>query len=372
MSRISGLLLLLAAAAIAATPEVRGVWVARDSLGSQERLRETFTRLSEANFNTVFVNVWSRGYPLWRSEVFSRETGFELDPSPEFVGRDPLAEAVALGKEFAIAVVPWAEYGFVGGWSGYFAGEGGMGPIFEKHPDWLAKRRDGSVRFPVGSGCCYFWMAHANPEVQRFLADLMAEIAAKYDVPAIQFDRARYPELDCGYDEATVALYAAQHEGQRPPDDPRDARWVAWRAAQLNQFHSMLMRRIRDANWRALVTNAPVVYPFSYVNFAQEYPAWVRQGSLDFVSPQIYRSDFEGFQRELDAQIQHAGGAARLVAGIDASNTRIEVVIRSIELARQRKLPGVVIWFYGALASSGSLARLKEAVFEEPAPLPWK
>lgn len=372
MIRTLGHLLLFAAAAGAAPPEVRGVWVARDSLGSAEKLRETFTRLSEANFNAAFVNVWSRGYPLWRSEVFARETGLALDPAPEFEGRDPLAEAVALGKEFGIAVVPWAEYGFVGAWSGYYAGQSGLGPLFDKHPEWLARRRDGSFRFPVGSGCCYLWMAHANPEVQDFLADLMAEIASNYDVPAVQFDRARYPDVDCGYDETTAALYAADHEGQEPPEDPRNAEWMAWRASLLNRFHGRLARRIRDANWRALTTDAPVVYPYSYVNFLQDYPEWIREGALDFVSPQIYRSDFAGFQRELDAQIAHAGGAARLVAGIDASNTKLDVVIQSIELARQRKLPGVVIWHYGALAASGYLPQLKEAVYQQPAPLPWK
>lgn len=372
LARALGSALLLASAAAAASPEVRGVWVARDSLASRETLREAFARLREANFNAAFVNVWSRGYPLWRSAVFERETGMTMDPAPEFSARDPLAEAVALGKQFGIAVIPWAEYGFVGGWSGYYPGQAGFGPIFDRHPDWLAKRRDGSFRFPVGSGCCYFWMAHANPEVQSFLADLMAEIAANYDVPAIQFDRARYPELDCGYDAATIALYAAGHDGQQPPEDPRDTAWMEWRAARLNEFHLFLSRRIRDLNWRALVTGAPVVFPFSYANFLQNYPEWLRHGALDFVSPQIYRSDYESFERELDAQIGHAGGASRLVAGIDASNTAADVLVRSIERARERELPGVVIWYYGALAAGGKLDQLKQTVFREAAPLPWK
>lgn len=37
----------------------------------------------------------------------------------------------------------------------------------------------------------------------------MGELAANYDVPAIEFDRAGYPELHCGYDDYTKALYKA-------------------------------------------------------------------------------------------------------------------------------------------------------------------
>jgi hypothetical protein len=84
--------------------------------------------LAAANCNAAFVNVWSRGYPLWPSDVFERETGLRIDPN--FAGRDPLAELLEEGREAGIAVFPWAEYGFVGGYSHYLPGPGGRGPIF--------------------------------------------------------------------------------------------------------------------------------------------------------------------------------------------------------------------------------------------------
>jgi len=64
------------------------------------------------------------------------------------------------------------------------------------------------------------------------------------------------------------------------------------------------------------------------VNFLQECPAWMKAGALDFVSPQIYRSDIDGFIRELNKQMDALGGdGARLAQGLYVTNGGPEVLI---------------------------------------------
>jgi uncharacterized lipoprotein YddW (UPF0748 family) len=345
--------------------ELRGVWVDRAPLASRASIRDMLDQLRDANFNAVYVNVWSRGYPLWRSEVFAKETGVHTDPL--YGDRDVLAEVIEEGNARGIAVIPWVEYGFVIGFSG------GKAPLVEKHPEWLAKRKDGTSNFSWAGTTTSSWIAHANPEGQQFLFALMEELAREYNVPSIQFDRARYPELNCGYDEATIALYKSEHNGADPPNNERDAAWMRWRANKLNLFVAELGRRLKAVNWRLITTNAPIVFSFSYVNFLQEYPSWMRERSLDFVSPQVYRSDVAAFERGLDNQIRALdGNVTRLVPGIDITNTTVETMIRQIEICRERQLPGVVVWFYGGLVNKQAFAKLKETVFAEPAALPWK
>ncbi len=366
MHRLFGFFVMAAPLSLpAAAPEVRGVWVDRAPLASRDSIRSMLEDVKGAHFNAVFVNVWSRGYPLWRSAVFEAHTGVATDPV--YGERDVLAEVIEEAKPRGLAVVPWVGYGFVIGYSG------GKAPLVEAHPDWLAQRRDGSTDFSWAGSTRSFWIAHVHPEGQRFLFDLMQELAAGYDVPAIQFDRARYPELDCGYDPATKALYASEHDGAAPPANEKDPDWMRWRADKLNEFVAGLGKRVKAVNWRILVTNAPAVYNYSYVNYLQEYPVWMKSGALDFASPQVYRSDPDGFARELDRQLEAlAGDGARLVPGIDVTNSNAETLIRSIELCREKGVAGVVIWYHGALAQKGALARLRETVFSEPAPLPWK
>jgi uncharacterized lipoprotein YddW (UPF0748 family) len=364
-------LFLLPFSLAAADPELRGVWIARDTLTSREKIAGAMKQLADANFNAAFVNVWSRGYPLWPSEVFEREAFVKIDPG--FIGRDVLQEAIEEGKANGIAVIPWVEYGFVAGWSGYFPGPSRQGPVFEKHPDWLAKKRSGEVRFPIAGGGDFFWMAHANPEVQEFLIQLMEELARNYDIQAIEFDRARYPELDCGYDDITKELYARDNNGVMPPDNPNDGRWLRWRADNINAFLRRMSQRVKAIDWRILMTNAPIVYPYGYVTFAQDYPAWMREGSSDFITPQIYRPDVDQYERELDAQVRSLTDVKRLVPGLDITNSRSgENLAEQILRTRKRGTRGIVVWYHEALNTHKAWDTLKATVFAEKAPLPWR
>jgi uncharacterized lipoprotein YddW (UPF0748 family) len=350
------------------TVEVRGAWIDRSSLVSREEIRTTLRQLADAHFNLALVNVWSRGYPLWKSQVFEEETGMATDPG--FGGRDVLAEVVEEARLAGIAVMPWFEYGFIGGYSGYLPGQGGRGPIFDRHPEWLAMTRAQATGFPAPGGF-FYWMSHTQPEVQEFLLRMITEVCRNYSIVGIQFDRARYPQLDCGYDSYTLQLYARENPGAAPPSDPAAPFWVRWRANKLNDFVAAIDQRVRAVGRHLLVSGAPIVYPFSYLQFAQEYPAWIARGALDFTVPQIYRRDAASFEAELQRQIAAAGRTQTLVAGIDSTNPTVDDLIMMVQKARAYGLPGTVIWYYRALLHKGALTRLRQTVFLAPARLPW-
>jgi uncharacterized lipoprotein YddW (UPF0748 family) len=369
--RLLSLLLLGLSMGCLEAAEVRGVWAARDSLGSRQQIRTMMRNLAEANFNLVYVLVWSQGYPLWHSRVFERETGLLTDP--QYGGRDILREAVEEAREVGLTVIPWVEYGFIGGWSARRAGPEQKGPIFERHPDWVLKKKDGDHRYLMADGSFFTWMIPFHPDVQSFLLELMGELIRDYDVPGLQFDRARLPALDSGYDAFTRELYAAETGEAGPPAAENAAAWVRWRADKLNEFVAKLYRTLKDQDWRTLIPNAPGVYPFGYVNFAQDYPAWWKQGALDFVTPQVYRATHAAYVQELDRQIAALGDVRRLVAGIDITNSNNpDVLVQMIESTRERGLPGVVIWYYQGLVRAGALERLKTTVYKEKAELPFR
>ncbi len=358
----------LSSLALAQSAEVRGVWIARDSLTSRAEIRATMQQMAEANLNLALVDVWTRGYPLWNSRVFERETGLQFDPG--FVGRDVLAETIEEARAFGITVMPWFEYGFVGGYTGYFPGPGGRGPIFERHPDWLAKTKDGETRFTAPGGY-FYWMAQTRPDVQEFVIQLMEEVLRNYEVAGVQYDRARYPQLDCGYDDFTIELFKRENNGAAPPDAGNNAQWMRWRADKINDFVVRMHQRLKAVGRQFLVSNAPVVYPFSYVNFAQDYPAWMRAGALDFTNVQIYRATAADYEAELNRQLNVIPARDRFVPGIDVTNGGADELVRMIELTRAKGLPGVVIWYFKGLQQANALTRLKQTVYAQPARLPW-
>ena len=107
--------------------QVRGTWIARDTLTTRAKIITALDALSQANMNLVCVNCWSRGFTLYPSDVLLRTAGVRQDPA--FIGRDPMQELLTEAHRRGIEVEGWFEYGFCAGWSGWYAGTGGRGPV---------------------------------------------------------------------------------------------------------------------------------------------------------------------------------------------------------------------------------------------------
>ncbi|MFN4110829.1 MAG: glycoside hydrolase family 10 protein, partial [Ignavibacteria bacterium] len=234
--------------------ELRGTWIARDQLGTKEALAYAIDSIAAANFNVVYVNVWSRGYPLWKSNVFYQHTGVYIDPT--YDGRDILAEAIAEAHKHGLHVEAWFEYGFVGGYEPYYPGTSGKGKIFDTHPDWVAKRLDGGEK----DNSNFYWMVQTRKDVQDFLIALVMEIVRNYDVDGIELDRIRYSSLQYGYDSYTDSLYRLEHNGNSPPTNYADQSWIRWRADKLNEFQARVYDSVKSVRLKFNLSNAPSLY----------------------------------------------------------------------------------------------------------------
>ncbi|MBC7186468.1 MAG: family 10 glycosylhydrolase, partial [Calditrichaeota bacterium] len=344
--------------------ELRGVWVAwaGSNVPSKERIAAIMDDVAAHGMNAVYVDVWRYGYPYFRSQVFHRLTGLQTDPALA-EGRDVLAEMVAEGHRVGLHVHAWFEYGFV-------ACQGTNDHVYRQRPDWFAKRRDGSVLF--NGEYQYKWLSHCNQEAQQFLISLFLEVARNYDVDGIQLDRVRYPELDCGYDDATVALYRAEHNGNSPPQNPGDSHWMRWRADKLTSFIALAYDSLKRARPDLPVSNTPIVYPYGYENFCQDWRPWINDRHLDVVSPQVYRATNTVYASELDLQLTHVVDRSRFYPGMtsvfDQYLVPTEQLAAMIETTRSRRLAGHVIWFYDTLADD--LPALAAGVYQAHASVP--
>ncbi len=355
----------------AAAQEVRGTWIARDGLTSRAQITATLDQLAAANFNVVCVNVWSRGYTLHPSDVLQETAGIAQDPT--FAGRDPLQEVLTEAHLRGIEVEAWFEYGFTAGWSGWFPGPSGRGPVLEAHPDWIAVDNSGQSGVPDGGGGTFYWFAHENPGPREFLIRLAEEIADRYDVDGIQFDRVRYPSTAFGYDPATIASYGAEHGGASPPSNPGQSAWRQWRTDKLSEFASELYARIKARRTTLRVTNAPVVMNTSLNSFLQDWPRWLEDGSLDLVYPQVYRFNVADYVSALDHNLGLLSPSNRLkvAPGIRAvSGTSTPEVLGMVAANRARGLPGHVFWYAAELADD--LPSLTSSFFSTPDAVPGR
>ncbi|MHB1050421.1 MAG: family 10 glycosylhydrolase [Bacteroidota bacterium] len=345
---------------LSSAQELRGIWLSRNELGTKAQIAAIMDSLAANNFNTVLINCWSRGYPLFPSETFFKHTGMTIDPVYE--GRDVLAEAIAEGHRRGLSVEAWFEYGLVGGYNGYYPGTSGKGKIFDVHPEWVAKKLDGTEVNSVG----HYWMAPSRPEVRQFLLELHREVAEKYDIDGIEFDRIRYSGNGYGYDSYTDSLWRASHGGNPPPSSGADPEWMRFRADFLNDFMRAAYDSIKAVNPHVFVTNAPGFYSSSsyqsYNDNLQDWFQWVETGSVDHVQVQMY----VGTDAALNAYLNYIfTNNIRPITKVDrifpalafapnGNQTSTAELMKMINTTRTRGMYGNVWWYYGDLNSTYS------------------
>lgn len=348
--------------------ELRGVWLTNvdsDVLFSRDKLAQAIERLASLNFNTIYPTVWNGGYTLYPSDVAEAWIGEAVEPVPELDDRDLLAEAVEIGHQQGLSVIPWYEFGLM-------APEESQ--LVRRHPEWIMSRKDGSQVFVQGDRGQhrFVWLNPAHPEVQDLMAGLATEVVDKYDIDGIQFDDHFGTPIELGYDAYTVGLYQQEHSGQSPPDNPRDAEWMRWRASKVTTMMVKIFSAIKTRNPSCLISLSPNPREFSYEEYLQDWYPWVRLKFVDELVIQVYRTDMQRFISELDspdllAIRNRVPVSIGILTGLRVLNVETQQIADQVRSTRDRQYAGVSFFFYGTMTDRDATF---QSLFPQPASRP--
>lgn len=269
---------------------VKGVWItSTDSqvLFSKANIIEALNFLANQGFNVIFPVVWTRGFTLYPSAVMKQQFGIEIDP--RFKNRNPLAEVIEVAKPLGLKVIPWFEYGFMASY-----GQKG-GHLLGKKPTWGAW--DITQNLLVKNN--FYWLNALDLEVQDFLLSLMVEVVRNYEVDGIQGDDHFGLPCEGGYNPAISTRYRQQFN-QDPPTDPRDWRWLKWRANLVTDFLARVYYTLKAINPHLLISMSPSMYKWGLIEYLQDTKSWLDRQIVDWVHPQLYCRDFASYRRLID------------------------------------------------------------------------
>lgn len=333
---------------------LRGVWLTNidsDILFDSQKTKEALVSIKKAGFNTVYPVVWNDGYTLHPSEIMVQTFGEEFRQDTVFrsLELDPLQNVIDHAKPLGLVVIPWFEFGF----SSSYQQDGGH--ILAAKPEWAARDKQGNILTKNG----FEWMNAIHPEVQDFLLDLVTEVLVNYEVAGIQGDD-RLPAIpsEGGYSSYTQELYKLQ-TGLMVPDDPKETKFLDWKADQLSLFAGRLFETVKSYNTDVIVSMAPSVYPWSKEQYLQDWPQWLADGSLDELIPQNYRWDIESYELTLEELVtsykaaKQPNASVRFATGIiikagDRFND-YSYVKEAIDINRKNGVQGEVYFFYEGL-----------------------
>ena len=113
---------------------VRGVWWTNsgtDAYDSLENIQKTVKLIAASNLNTIYADVWNKGFTQYPSKIMENLVGVPIQP--KYAGRDPFGELVRESKKYNLSVYAWFEYGFAASYEGIPSAG-----ILEQYPQWAA------------------------------------------------------------------------------------------------------------------------------------------------------------------------------------------------------------------------------------------
>lgn len=272
---------------------------------SRQAVQATLDTFARAGLNTVFLETYFHGYPLFPSTTLTKY-GIAANQYP-IKGLPSVANPMQWWVEEAHArgmkLHAWMEVFYAGNKS-----LEGVGPILSKYPQWAnVQRSSAGVKTPMPSSleAGYYFLDPANPEVRTFIHALVQELVTTYPVDGVQLDYIRYPASNSvthpqfvdstwGYTPTAIAAFQAQTGVSPLTLTPTDAKWEAWKLFKQQQVNSMVQS---VATWlqtyrtthpeRASVQLSAAIFPdvaaaLTYKH--QNWGLWASEGWVDFLA----------------------------------------------------------------------------------------
>lgn len=336
--------------------EARGTWILDTKFASKDLLETTIKRLADHGFNLAYIRTWYRGSTAYPSDVLERAGGKKQHDA--FVGRDPIAEAIEIGKKYGVKIATWMEYGLV---LHLGTSETDIGGIFTKNPDWQMKHITNQYNKPAAN-LWFVWGDPSHPGVRKLAADMAAEIAKRYpDLYLYEGDRFRYPSLEWGYSEYSLAKYK-QEMGKTANPAPTDPDFIQWRRKQTNQVMKAVYKAVKAANKKVRVSSA-VVPPYmidTSEDKLQYWKTWADSSYVDVLEPMLYSSNHDSFINMVSQAKALAPKDFRLYIGADISGSQDPAA--QVNEIRKQSAKGIVFW-YETILTDAKAQTLKEKVF---------
>ena len=209
------------------------------------------------------------------------------------------------------------------------------------------------------------WLCPSHPENRAALLGALAALA-RSGITGIHLDYVRYPAHDGCYAPATRAAFESSH-GQpveRWPDDvlpgaPLADAYAGFRRIEMTSFVREAARIIREIAPSVRLSAAVYPTPDSAADNGQDWPAWLKEGLLDFVAPMLYSADAAQFTDRLaQTVVPAAPDPAMILPGIGTSADESQLdaydTARQIIATRRNHTAGFILFQLDA----GMTARL--------------
>ncbi len=335
--------------------EFRGAWLHKPVL-PEEGWDEFFRGMKRNGLNAFLPNVCHGGQAHYESNVLplsrlAREQG------------DQMEEMLAAARRHGVQVHLWRV-----NFNLWWPGEERLRKFIAE--DRVCRDPEGKVAGRPGNAT----LCPSHPENQRREMDAMVEMVRKFHPHGIHFDYIRYPGPNVCFCDGCRERFEAR-TGQAVGDWPKDVlpggKWydeyLQFRRDQITRVVREVSRQCRRVDSKVLISAAVFSdWPSARAKVAQDWPAWVKSGYLDFVCPMNYTQNPVELADQVKRQREWLGGRVPLQCGIGAWRSKAPWHLADlVDVARSAGADGLCFFQYDGRVAKQLLPLLREGPLRE-------
>jgi uncharacterized lipoprotein YddW (UPF0748 family) len=343
-----------AAAAAAGTKLSRGVWVTVFSEKkvhfSKKSALELVSFCADNGIDTIYLQIYRAGEAWYDSRVAGRK---RYEAMVAAAGSDPIDLLIDEAGKRGINVHGWLNV--------LSLAQNTDAPIVRKYGRGVLTRdQRGRLPLKCNQGEDQIFLEPGDERVVRFTIALIGEVMDRYpSLSGIHLDYIRYPKaappggllflrepgVSYGFAERNVARFKLA-AGKNPWEDPGSREWDAWKKQQVTGLLEKIRAAVKKGAPAWKLSCAVVPSPEkAAATSAQEWPQWLKRGTVDYVVLMNYTRDVNAFIEA--ARLASAiGDAAQIHVGIAVYMLKNMTWILQKKLQRLEALnPGGIVFF---------------------------
>lgn len=349
--------------------EVRGIWH-RPLEKTAAEIDACVKRLADASINLLLIETIYNGFSIGKRCTF-------MPLRKDLAGKDfdMIDEFLKAGKKYNVEIHAWIEDFFVGA-ECYKTAESCGSPIVDQHPEWAAKKKDGTIYMRSEPG--FIYLNAALHEVRVFLRDMYKELLDEYAFEGIQLDYIRYPvttsvDESVGFDDYSVKTFLeVSGIDIREVSSIESDEWkkfILWRAENVTVYVKMmvdLVQSYKKSDRKLTLSTAVFGDPEEAIRLkSQDWRTWCKNGWLDWIFPMAYLNDAGDVYKEIKYIVDNYGNVPN-ISGIAPMYNHLNILesTKQVEACREAGARGVA-FFATQHFTDEQIGKLKMGVFRE-------
>jgi uncharacterized lipoprotein YddW (UPF0748 family) len=348
----------------------KAFWVVRDAVTSLDEIEDIIQTAVLFEINDIFVQVRALGKVYYESDIEIKSRIIKDD-------FDPLSIIINKAQKYNMRIHAWVNMFYI--WTGLDSPQ-------EKDHIYYMYQRDilRNCSFPSyvdlrTNGIEGYFLDPQSKEVQKYLLNLLQEIADKYNVTGIHLDYFRYPGVAYSftpesrtnfrlvhfYDPLKLYCSAKEYVKTRGHAVYRYADKV-YRNVLINALSDYLVNisaQLHDINpgLELSVAVKPDAVEAKHRYF-QDWLNWIKSDICDFVVIMNYKTDWDEFMTVM-SQVQDRQISKKVMVGVSLFNQEAQEAIKRLEVVRANNFAGWSLFSYNYLIKNKSYLESMKAYF---------